>query len=1121
MAETVAIWLITTFAAANTAGVVVVSMATLQAVTAVVSFIGVMAASMAASKLLAPKMPSFADSSLAERSQMVRSPIASRQIIYGTAKVSGVVVYISTTGTKNEYLHLVVAMAGHEVEEIGNVYFGDELALTGSGSSATGRFAGKAEIYKKLGGDTQTVETNLQAATASLTDGKWTSAHRLRGIAYIYVRLTWDTEVFANGIPNISAIVKGKKVYDPRTTNTVWSANAALCLRDYLTSSAGMGMGSAEIDDTAVQAAANICEEQVQVLPLSPTSYENRYDCNGVLSTSETPDANIGKLLSAMGGLIAYSGGKVVIYAANYRIPTVTLTEKHFAGGMSVQTRTSARDRVNAVKGVYVSEANQWQVSDFPSIAPSAYYTADNNTRYWRDVVLPFTTSSSCAQRLAVIELRRAREEITFSARFRLEAMQVRAGDTVMITNAKLGWSAKVFEVMEWHFVTDGNPPQLGVDMTLRETASSVYDWTVSDEVAVADSPNTTLPNPYAIDAPTNLTLTANGTTQLIQADGTALPRILVSWSAPAEEFIQSGGTVGIEYKESTSTTYLTWSRVPGDTTRDYISSDVKIGLTYDVRIFGESYFKVSTSYLSATTGVSKDTTPPAVPTGLGAVIGTGKAVSLDWNDNTEPDFSEYGVYRLTSAVTASAQKIAETRASRFIDTEVTLGTTYFYWVSAYDSVENQSALCGYVSATPVAITAGSADSTAPSTPSAPTFIDSTAYLSTDGTSFARVSLTAPGLPTGAVALDVLYRRSGASDWIVGNQISSSVSYKVSIDDLSVGIAYEFAARGISFSGALSSVSSTLSQSAPSNTTAPGAPTSLTYIAGNSASFERSPEMIGGVLAYSIRVNWTPPSDKSVLSYEAVNTVTDSDTAANADYALGYFFRQSIPEEIFSNLAISTGYIRVRSVDRTGQKSAWAGGGVNINAYWGLPAGTMTNQNSGSVAITGGSITNITDIAITDGGTGASSASGARTNLGLGGAATLSVGTAAGTVAAGDDSRITGAAQKASNLSDLASASTARSNLGFRAAVSHVEIMTGGAPTEVFYYTHNFGVLQERILVQVSAVAAGALDMTEYLVQHDYGNAGNDANTSYFVISTKSGVNLTSQSVRMTINWLP
>jgi hypothetical protein len=63
-----------------------------------------------------------------------------------------------------------------------------------------------------------------------------------------------------------------------------------------------------------------------------------------------------------------------------------------------------------------------------------------------------------------------------------------------------------------------------------------------------------------------------------------------------------------------------------------------------------------------------------------------------------------------------------------------------------------------------------------------------------------------------------------------------------------------------------------------------------------------------------------------------------------------------------------------------------------------LGLGTIATQNANNVAITGGSVAGITDLAVADGGTGASDAGTARTNLGLGTAAVVNTGTSGATI---------------------------------------------------------------------------------------------------------------------------
>lgn len=74
---------------------------------------------------------------------------------------------------------------------------------------------------------------------------------------------------------------------------------------------------------------------------------------------------------------------------------------------------------------------------------------------------------------------------------------------------------------------------------------------------------------------------------------------------------------------------------------------------------------------------------------------------------------------------------------------------------------------------------------------------------------------------------------------------------------------------------------------------------------------------------------------------------------------------------------------------------AIARGGTNATdiatARTNLGLGTIATQNANAVAITGGTVTGITDITVADGGTGASAAGAARTNLGIGDIATRNI----------------------------------------------------------------------------------------------------------------------------------
>lgn len=408
--------------------------------------------------------------------QLTQDADAYRRVIYGSVRASGNIVFAHASGKKNKYLQLVIAVAGHEVNSIGTVYIEDAAATLDSNGYASGDFDGVLRV-KKWDGSQTTADADLITETA----GRWTSACVLQGIAALYCKLTYDQEAYATGLPNISAIVQGKRVYDPRTETTAFSRNPALCILDYLRNSDfGIGCDDDEIDFASFIAAANICDESVT---LASGGSEPRYRLDGVFTTDSEPASVIEAMLATMCGEIVYSSGKFYLYAGAYYEPdpnVATFSEGDIVGPIDFQSAAALSEVCNVVKGTYTSATDLYMPKDYPTVRDESAIT-DDGGEISRSYPLAWVQSPAQAQRVAKIEMKKSRLGGMLSMSTNLKGAQVRAGDTIKVSNTRFGWSDKTFRVVEWKFGIDERGA-MSVDMLCREHDASIYGWTAASD---------------------------------------------------------------------------------------------------------------------------------------------------------------------------------------------------------------------------------------------------------------------------------------------------------------------------------------------------------------------------------------------------------------------------------------------------------------------------------------------------------------------------------------------------------------------------------------------------------------------------------------------------------------
>ena len=86
------------------------------------------------------------------------------------------------------------------------------------------------------------------------------------------------------------------------------------------------------------------------------------------------------------------------------------------------------------------------------------------------------------------------------------------------------------------------------------------------------------------------------------------------------------------------------------------------------------------------------DDEPPAIPRGVQTVTGD-EQVIIEWYPNGEYDLAGYRVWRGPDSTNFDSLADVSGNTTRYVDTTVRNGETYFYAVSAYDIHENESDL--------------------------------------------------------------------------------------------------------------------------------------------------------------------------------------------------------------------------------------------------------------------------------------------------------------------------------------------------------------------------------------------------------------------------------------------
>lgn len=393
-------------------------------------------------------------------------------VIYGLTRTGGIRVFAETEGTvgdyENAYLHLVFAIGEGEMNKCSEIFFDGVSAGTCSSAGATdpgswsiaSHWSGKVNMYFRPGTDSQS------AISALTSKASWTDP-RFRGIAYAYLRLEYDEDVWKNGLPEVTFNVEGKKV--PATsdgTTLGYSDNPARCVLDYLTNTRyGKGIAPADLDLTSFAAAETYCNTK-------------GFHTRGNVSTNGTIHANLIDILSSCRGYLAFGNKyRMLIDQASSETP-FEITKDNIIGNIDyvLGDKTTMFNKMTAK---FLDESTEYK-DNIKVLASSSLKTKDNGMDLEAEIPMPFVKTASIVNQILTEEINQSRQSHMIQLKCTVDAIDLQVGDLVNVTNETFGITQKTFRVLNTII-----EPSSEITLSLREYDADVYGSSIiSDELA-------------------------------------------------------------------------------------------------------------------------------------------------------------------------------------------------------------------------------------------------------------------------------------------------------------------------------------------------------------------------------------------------------------------------------------------------------------------------------------------------------------------------------------------------------------------------------------------------------------------------------------------------------------